>query len=109
MPYDHLFQPLSAPGLELPHRIALAPLTRNRAVGTVPGEINAEYYGQRATAAITISEGTSPAAVGHGYLDIAGAHTTNIIGASNGWSCYLQRPAATYFIRQTFSGYAYRD
>ncbi|MEV4419891.1 alkene reductase [Patulibacter sp. NPDC049589] len=75
MPYEHLFAPYSAPGLELPHRIALAPLTRNRAVGTVPAEINAEYYAQRATAAITISEGSSPAAVGHGYLDIAGVHT----------------------------------
>jgi len=88
MPYDHLFSPLSAPGLELPHRIALAPLTRNRAIGTVPGEINAEYYGQRATAAITISEGSHPAAVGQGYLDIAGVFTD---GHQAGWKLVADR------------------
>jgi N-ethylmaleimide reductase len=88
MPYEHLFTPYSAPGLELPHRIALAPLTRNRAVGTVPAEINAEYYGQRATAAITISEGSHPAAVGQGYLDIAGVFTD---GHQAGWKLVADR------------------
>jgi N-ethylmaleimide reductase len=52
----------------------MAPLTRNRAKGTVPGELNATYYAQRASAAILVTEGTHPAAVGQGYLDIAGLH-----------------------------------
>ena len=88
MPYDALFQPLEAPGLDLPHRIALGPLTRNRAKGTVPGEMNAEYYGQRATAALTITEGSHPAPEGQGYLDIAGMYTE---GHEEGWRLVAER------------------
>lgn len=74
MAYPNLFTPLERGALRTEHRIAMAPLTRNRAVGTVPGPLNAEYYAQRADAAILITEGTHPAAVGQGYLDIAGLH-----------------------------------
>jgi N-ethylmaleimide reductase len=74
MAYTHLFQPFERGSLKLPHRIAMAPLTRNRAKGTIPGEINATYYAQRASAAILVTEGTHPATVGQGYLDIAGLH-----------------------------------
>ena len=74
MPYENLFTPYERGPLATRHRIAMAPLTRNRAVGTVPGPINAEYYAQRADAAILVTEGTHPAAVGQGYLDIAGLH-----------------------------------
>ncbi len=75
MPYPHLLSPYERDGLATAHRISMAPLTRNRAVGTVPGPINAEYYAQRADAAILVTEGTHPAAVGQGYLDIAGLHS----------------------------------
>lgn len=74
MAYPHLFEPYERGALSLPHRIAMAPLTRNRAKDTVPGPLNAEYYAQRASAAILVTEGTHPAAVGQGYLDIAGLH-----------------------------------
>ena len=74
MPYDNLFTPYERGTLRTAHRVAMAPLTRNRAKGTVPGELNATYYAQRADAAILITEGTHPAAVGQGYLDIAGLH-----------------------------------
>ena len=74
MPYPSLLAPYERGSLRLPHRIAMAPLTRNRAKGTVPGEINATYYAQRASAAILVTEGTHPAAVGQGYLDVAGLH-----------------------------------
>jgi N-ethylmaleimide reductase len=74
MPYEHLFQPYERGTLRTAHRIAMAPLTRNRAKDTVPGELNATYYAQRADAAILITEGTHPAPVGQGYLDIAGLH-----------------------------------
>ncbi|MBO9533374.1 MAG: alkene reductase [Solirubrobacteraceae bacterium] len=72
---DALFTPYEHGGLTLPNRIVLSPLTRNRAVGTVPNALMAEYYAQRASAAILIAEGTQPAAVGQGYLDTPGLHT----------------------------------
>lgn len=75
MAYDPLFTPYDHADLHLSNRIALAPLTRNRAKGTVPAELNAEYYAQRASAAILIAEGTQPSAVGQGYLDTPGLHT----------------------------------
>lgn len=74
MAYPNLFTPYERGALKTTHRVAMAPLTRNRAVGTVPGPINAEYYAQRADAAIIVTEGTHPAAIGQGYLDIAGLH-----------------------------------
>lgn len=74
MAYPHLFQSYERGSLRLPHRVAMAPLTRNRAKGTVPGELNATYYAQRASAAILVTEGTHPSAVGQGYMDIAGLH-----------------------------------
>src|ERR1700750_1889490 len=75
MPHEHLFQHYQHRALRTAPRIAMAPLTRNRAKGTVPGPLNAEYYAQRADAAILVTEGTHPAANGQGYLDIAGLHS----------------------------------
>jgi N-ethylmaleimide reductase len=74
MAFAHLFEPYERGGLRLAHRIAMAPLTRNRAPATIPGELNATYYAQRASAAILVTEGTHPDPVGQGYLDIAGLH-----------------------------------
>ena len=42
------------------HRIAMAPMTRSRAIGNVPNAIMRDYYGQRSGAGLVISEGTSP-------------------------------------------------
>ena len=74
MAYPHLFKPYSHGSLKLPHRIAMAPLTRNRAKNTIPGELNARYYAQRADAAIIVTEGTQPSPVGQGYIDTPGLH-----------------------------------
>ncbi len=75
MAHEPLLSPYSGPGLDVPNRVVLAPLTRNRAKDTVPGPLNARYYAQRATGALVISEGTHPSQVGQGYVDIAGLHT----------------------------------
>ncbi|WP_030526306.1 alkene reductase [Phycicoccus jejuensis] len=71
-----LFTPLTTPFGELPHRIVLAPLTRNRAdADGVPTDLQVEYYRQRASAALVITEGTQPSAVGQGYLTTPGIHS----------------------------------
>ena len=60
----------------LPQRFVMAPLTRNRAgEGGVPTDLNVEYYRQRASAGLIISEGTQPSDVGQGYLDSPGIHS----------------------------------
>ncbi len=68
-----LFTPLRLGALETPNRIFLAPLTRCRAEpGNVPSEMNAEYYRQRATGGLLISEATSVSPRGFGYPNTPG-------------------------------------
>jgi len=57
----------------LSNRIVMAPLTRSRAINNIPNELMAEYYAQRATAGLIITEGTTPSANGLGYARIPGA------------------------------------
>ncbi len=80
----NLFDPLSLGALTLPNRIVMAPMTRSRAsVDGVPGELAATYYAQRASAALLISEGTVPSALGKGYVRIPGIYTPEQIA---GWT-----------------------
>ncbi len=58
--------------LTLQNRLVMAPLTRSRAIGNVPNELMAEYYAQRASAGLIITEGTSPSPNGLGYPRIPG-------------------------------------
>ncbi len=68
-----LFTPLSTPALQLRNRIVMAPMTRSRAVAhNTPNALMAEYYGQRASAGLIITEGTSPSPNGLGYARIPG-------------------------------------
>ncbi|MEU9037128.1 alkene reductase [Streptomyces sp. NPDC048352] len=73
---SRLFSPARLGGLELPHRLVMAPLTRNRAgADGVPGDLMATYYAQRASAGLIIAEATTPNAVGQTYPHIPGIHT----------------------------------
>jgi 2,4-dienoyl-CoA reductase-like NADH-dependent reductase (Old Yellow Enzyme family) len=69
-----LFDPLKVGALELPNRIVMAPLTRSRADGggRVPNALMAEYYAQRASAGLILSEATSVTPMGVGYADTPG-------------------------------------
>ncbi len=68
-----LFDPIKVGDLELPNRIIMAPLTRCRAdAGRVPNALMAEYYVQRASAGLIISEATSVTPMGVGYPDTPG-------------------------------------
>ena len=78
-----LFEPLRVKSWDLPNRLVMAPLTRNRAgEGMVPGDLAVEYYRQRASAGLIITEGTQPSAVGQGYLNTPGIHTAEQVA---GW------------------------
>ena len=69
-----LFDPLKLGALTLPNRIVMAPLTRSRATpdGRVPTRLQADYYRQRASAGLIISEATSVSAMGVGYAATPG-------------------------------------
>ncbi len=68
-----LFEPLVTPSIQLANRVVMAPMTRSRAVdANTPNALMAEYYGQRVTAGLIITEGTSPSPNGLGYPRIPG-------------------------------------
>lgn len=68
-----LLTPLRAGAFELPNRVVMAPLTRCRASeGRVPNALMAEYYRQRASAGLILSEATSVDPMGVGYPDTPG-------------------------------------
>jgi 2,4-dienoyl-CoA reductase-like NADH-dependent reductase (Old Yellow Enzyme family) len=68
-----LFDPLQAGAFTLKNRIVLAPLTRCRSsAGRVPNDLMREYYVQRASAGLILSEATSVSAMGVGYPDTPG-------------------------------------
>ncbi|WP_332759396.1 alkene reductase [Pseudarthrobacter sp.] len=83
MTLSALWQPLTLGRLDLSHRLALAPMTRSRSNpdGT-PGDLAAEYYGQRASLGLIITEGTQPSADGQGYANTPGIYTPEHV---EGW------------------------
>jgi 2,4-dienoyl-CoA reductase-like NADH-dependent reductase (Old Yellow Enzyme family) len=69
-----LFEPIRVGDLELPNRVIMAPLTRSRAIGggRVPNALMAQYYVQRASAGLILSEATAVTPQGVGYADTPG-------------------------------------
>ena len=77
-----LFTPTKIGSIEVKNRISMSPMTRCRAIGNIPNDLIAEYYGQRATAGLIITEGTSPSPNGLGYARIPGIFSKEQI---EGW------------------------
>lgn len=78
-----LLSPVRLGDLELPNRVLMAPMTRNRAAaGNVPTELNATYYAQRATAGLIVTEATQVSPRGVGYPGTPGIHTDEQVA---GW------------------------
>jgi N-ethylmaleimide reductase len=76
-----LFDPIKVGDLNLPNRIVMAPLTRNRSVGLKPGDLAVEYYRQRASAGLIITEATQISPMGQGYLDTPGIYSAEQVDA----------------------------
>ena len=84
-----LHQPVKIGAWQLPNRIIMAPLTRCRAgEGRVPNELMAEYYAQRASAGLIISEATSVDPMGVGYPDTPGIWSDAQV---EGWKLITER------------------
>jgi N-ethylmaleimide reductase len=79
---EPLFQPFKLGNITLANRMAMAPLTRNRAeAGNVPGAMTVEYYAQRASVGLIIAEATQVSAQAQGYVATPGVHTAEQIAA----------------------------
>jgi N-ethylmaleimide reductase len=70
-----LFEPFSLGTLQLQSRVVMAPMTRSRATDNLPNDLMVQYYGQRSSAGLIITEGTAPSPNGIGYSRIPGAYS----------------------------------
>lgn len=78
-----LFTPTALGEIALANRVVMAPMTRDRAgPGDVPADLMVEYYAQRASAGLIVTEGVQPSAVGKGYWRTPGIHSEEQIA---GW------------------------
>jgi len=83
-----LFDPLKLGDLILPNRIIMAPLTRSRAgAGRIANHLMAEYYAQRASAGLILSEATVVSPMGIGYADTPGIWSLEQV---DGWRLTTQ-------------------
>jgi N-ethylmaleimide reductase len=83
-----LFSPARFGAIDLANRVVMSSLTRNRAgAGNVPTPLIAEYYRQRASAGLILTEASPICAEGHGYPRTPGIHTPEQI---DGWKPVTQ-------------------
>ncbi len=84
-----LLQPHMMGDLELPNRVVMAPMTRNRAINdqNAATALHAEYYTQRATAGLIITEGSQVSKKAVGYINTAGIYSQEQI---DGWKKVTQ-------------------
>lgn len=88
-----LFTPHRLGTLELPNRLVMAPMTRNRAgAGHVPTELMARYYEQRASAGLLVTEATQVAPEGVGYPNTPGIYASEQV---EGWKRVTERVHAS--------------
>jgi len=90
LPAGHiLLSPLRLGAVQLANRILMAPMTRTRAaVDGTASELMAEFYAQRASAGLVITEGTFPSAIGRAYLNQPGICTD---AHQRGWARVADR------------------
>ena len=77
-----LYSPATLGPLKLQNHLVMAPMTRNRATGNVPNDLIVEYYQQRSSAGLIVTEGTSPSPNGLGYPRIPGIFSPEQV---DGW------------------------
>jgi N-ethylmaleimide reductase len=79
---SNLWTPTTLGNINLPHRLALAPMTRNRAnADGTPSSLVPIYYAQRASLGLLITEGTQPSEDGQGYMLTPGIHSEAQVAA----------------------------
>lgn len=79
--YIDLFSPIQLSQYLLPNRLVMAPMTRLRAVGSIPTALMAQYYAQRATAGLIITECTMVSPLSNSYINCPGIYSPQQVAA----------------------------
>ncbi len=90
--------------IELKNRVVMAPMTRSRAIGNIPNDLMAKYYGQRSGAGLIITEGTSPSLNGLGYSRIPGVFTKAQVEGWKKVTSEVHKSGAKIFIQLMHTG-----
>ncbi len=95
-----IWTPTKVGGIDLAHRLAMAPMTRSRAKADgTPGDLAATYYAQRAGLGLLVSEGTQPSDDGQGYLATPGIYTDAHVERWRGVTSAVHARGAHLFIQ----------
>ncbi|MBD0343789.1 MAG: alkene reductase, partial [Coleofasciculus sp. Co-bin14] len=78
----NLFSPVKLGPYTLPNRMVMAPMTRLRAIGTIPQPLMATYYAQRASAGLIVTECTMVSPLSYGYMNCPGIYSQEQVA---GW------------------------
>ncbi|RNL82101.1 alkene reductase [Halostreptopolyspora alba] len=98
------FDPLRLGALELPNRLLMAPMTRSRAHGGLVDGHTAEYYAQRASAGLIITESTQPNVMGQGYIQTPGLHSAEQVAAWRAVTDAVHARGGRIFVQLMHSG-----
>lgn len=101
---SNLLQPFNKDGLFLQNKAVMAPMTRSRAIGNIPNDLMATYYGQRAGAGLIITEGVSPSPNGIGYARIPGIYNATQTEAWKKVTAAAHSKGAKIFIQLMHTG-----
>ncbi len=99
-----LFSPTTLGRLSLRNRVVMAPMTRNRALGNVPGPVMATFYGQRSEAGLLITEGTAPTPDALGYARMPGVFSDAQVAGWRAVTSAVHEGGSRIFIQLMHSG-----
>jgi N-ethylmaleimide reductase len=99
-----LFDKASLGPLALQNHLVMSPMTRNRATDNVPNALMAEYYAQRASVGLVITEGTSPSPNGLGYARIPGMYSAAQVAGWKPVVAGVQAKGAKMFVQLMHCG-----
>jgi N-ethylmaleimide reductase len=101
---EKLFSEIELGSFRVSNRIAMAPMTRSRAVGNIPNNSMAVYYGLRATAGLIITEGTAPSPDGLGYSRIPGIYNAAQVAGWKGVTEAVHAKGGRIFLQIMHTG-----
>src|SRR3979411_2191373 len=101
MSQTKLFEPFKLGPITLPNRLAMAPLTRNRTIppGMVPSPLAIDYYGQRASAGLLITEASQVSQQGQGYQDTPGIYSKEQVAGWRKVTARVKEQGGRFFIQ----------
>ena len=99
-----ILAPYTKGNFSLKNHLVMAPMTRSRAIGNLPNELMAEYYGQPTGAGLIVTEGTAPISEALGYPRIPGIFSQPQIEGWKKTTSAVHKDATRIFLQLMHTG-----